>query len=68
MSSIISVDFAKLIISSSSNKLYRLLGPLERQIVTNLLWLESPVHPPTMAAWVVREGKKYCRYVLFERC
>jgi hypothetical protein len=44
----------------------RLLAPLERQIVMNLLWLESPIHASTMAAWIIREGKKYCRYVLLK--
>jgi transcription initiation factor TFIIH subunit 4 len=68
MSIVISVDSANFTISSCSDKSYRLLAPLERQIVMNLLWLESPIHATTMAAWVIREGKKYCRYVLSKIC
>ena len=37
----------------------RLLGPLERQLVMNLLWLESAIPASTMLAWVTREGRKY---------
>lgn len=37
----------------------RLLAPLERQIVMNLLWLESSIPAATMAVWVYRDGKKY---------
>ena len=37
---------------------YRLLGPLERQIVMNLLWLESSIPASTMAAWVSHEVRK----------
>jgi transcription initiation factor TFIIH subunit 4 len=37
----------------------RLLAPLERQIVMNLLWLESAIPTTTMTAWVIRESKKY---------
>ena len=40
----------------------RLLGPLERQIVMNLLWLESAVPVSTMGAWVVREHQKWVKY------
>jgi len=36
----------------------RLLGPLERQLVMNLLWLESAIPASTMSAWVTSEGKK----------
>lgn len=36
----------------------RLLRPLERQLVMNLLWLEAAVPASTMAAWVTREGKR----------
>ncbi|KAF8224157.1 transcription factor Tfb2 [Tricholoma matsutake] len=43
---------------SSCLSVFRLLAPLERQIVMNLLWLESPIHASTMTAWVIREGKK----------
>ncbi|KAI0749318.1 transcription factor Tfb2 [Daedaleopsis nitida] len=37
---------------------FRLLRPLERQLVMNLLWLEMQIPASTMAAWVTREGKK----------
>ncbi|KAI4525460.1 transcription factor Tfb2 [Schizophyllum commune Loenen D] len=43
---------------SSCLSIFRLLGPLERQIVMNLLWLESAVPVSTMGAWVVREHQK----------
>lgn len=43
---------------SSCLAIYRLLAPLERQIVMNLLWLESAIPASTMSAWVVREGKQ----------
>jgi hypothetical protein len=33
----------------------------------NLLWLESAIPSSTMAAWVVREGKKYRTYRLSRR-
>lgn len=36
-----------------------LLGPLERQVVMNLLWLDSAIAATTLSAWVTREGKKY---------
>ncbi len=36
-----------------------LLGPLERQLVMNLLWLETAVPAATMAAWITNEGRKY---------
>lgn len=36
----------------------RLLGPLERQIVMNILWLDASIPASTMSSWVVREGKK----------
>lgn len=39
-------------------KFYRLLAPLERQIIMNLLWLESAIPASTMAAWVMRESRK----------
>ena len=38
---------------------YRLLGPLERQMVMNLLWLDSAIPASTVVAWVTREGRKY---------
>jgi hypothetical protein len=37
----------------------RLLASLERQIVMNLLWLESAITVATMAAWVIREHKMF---------
>ncbi|KAF9048848.1 transcription factor Tfb2 [Panaeolus papilionaceus] len=43
---------------SSCLAIFRLLAPLERQIIMNLLWLESVINATTMAAWVYREGKK----------
>ncbi|KAF8903702.1 transcription factor Tfb2-domain-containing protein [Gymnopilus junonius] len=43
---------------SSCLSIFRLLAPLERQIIMNLLWLESAIAASTMAAWVTREGKK----------
>ncbi|EJF64723.1 transcription factor Tfb2 [Dichomitus squalens LYAD-421 SS1] len=43
---------------SSCLSIFRLLQPLERQIVMNLLWLETPIPGATMAAWVTREGKR----------
>ncbi|RPD60017.1 transcription factor Tfb2 [Lentinus tigrinus ALCF2SS1-7] len=43
---------------SSCLSIFRLLRPLERQLVMNLLWLEMPVPASTMAAWVTREGKR----------
>ncbi|KXN82969.1 RNA polymerase II transcription factor B subunit 2 [Leucoagaricus sp. SymC.cos] len=44
---------------SSCLSIFRfLLAPLERQIVMNLLWLESAIAASTMAAWVQRDGRK----------
>ncbi|KAI0806151.1 transcription factor Tfb2-domain-containing protein [Irpex lacteus] len=43
---------------SSCLSIFRLLGPLERQLVMNLLWLESAIPATTMAAWVTAEGTK----------
>ncbi|KAI9057330.1 transcription factor Tfb2 [Trametes sanguinea] len=43
---------------SACLSLFRLLRPLERQLVMNLLWLDLSIPPSTMAAWVTREGKK----------
>ncbi|KIJ62840.1 hypothetical protein HYDPIDRAFT_176279 [Hydnomerulius pinastri MD-312] len=43
---------------SSCLSIFRLLGPLERQLIMNLLWLESAIQVSTMAAWVVPEGRK----------
>ncbi|KAM5530864.1 hypothetical protein V8D89_015449 [Ganoderma adspersum] len=42
---------------SSCLSIFRLLQPLERQVVMNLLWLETPIPGSTMAAWVTREGR-----------
>ncbi|KIJ14446.1 hypothetical protein PAXINDRAFT_135073 [Paxillus involutus ATCC 200175] len=43
---------------SSCLSIFRLLGPLERQLIMNLLWLESAIPVTTMVAWVVPEGRK----------
>ncbi|KAJ7352276.1 transcription factor Tfb2-domain-containing protein [Mycena albidolilacea] len=43
---------------SSCLSIFRLLAPLQQQIIMNLLWLESTISSSTMAAWVVREEKK----------
>ncbi|KAI6165775.1 transcription factor Tfb2-domain-containing protein [Pisolithus thermaeus] len=43
---------------SSCLSILRLLGPLERQLIMNLLWLESAIPVSTMAAWVIPDGKK----------
>ncbi|EIW83705.1 transcription factor Tfb2 [Coniophora puteana RWD-64-598 SS2] len=43
---------------SSCLSIFRLLAPLSKQLVMNLLWLDSPVLAGTMAAWVVLDGKK----------
>ncbi|KAI0076179.1 transcription factor Tfb2 [Panus rudis PR-1116 ss-1] len=43
---------------SSCLSIFRLLGPLERQLVMNLLWLDSAIPASTMSAWVTREGRK----------
>ncbi|KAH9943694.1 transcription factor Tfb2-domain-containing protein [Amylocystis lapponica] len=43
---------------SSCLSVFRLLRPLERQLIMNLVWLESAIPASTMAAWVTREGKK----------
>ncbi|KAG6817623.1 hypothetical protein H0H87_006251 [Tephrocybe sp. NHM501043] len=43
---------------SSCLSIYRLLSPLERQLVMSLLWLETAIPVSTMAAWVVRESKQ----------
>ena len=37
--------------------IYRLLDPISRQLIMNLLWLESAIPASTMQAWVTREGK-----------
>ncbi|KAK7690951.1 hypothetical protein QCA50_006054 [Cerrena zonata] len=42
---------------SSCLSIFRLLGPLERQIVMNLLWLDSAIPTPTVMAWVTRKGR-----------
>ncbi|KAK7466318.1 RNA polymerase II transcription factor B 52 kDa subunit [Stygiomarasmius scandens] len=47
---------------SSCLSVFRLLTAVERQIVMNILWLESAIPLSTMAAWVTVEGKK-----LYER-
>ncbi|KAG2145312.1 transcription factor Tfb2 [Suillus bovinus] len=42
---------------SSCLSIFRLLGPIERQLIMNLLWLESAPPAATMSAWVLPEGK-----------
>ncbi|TFK27834.1 transcription factor Tfb2 [Coprinopsis marcescibilis] len=42
---------------SSCLSIFRLLSSLERQIILNLLWLESAITTSTLAAWVIREAK-----------
>ncbi|CCM04320.1 uncharacterized protein FIBRA_06491 [Fibroporia radiculosa] len=42
---------------SSCLSVFRLLQPLQRQLVMNLLWLETAVPVSTMFAWVTREGR-----------
>ncbi|OAX38201.1 transcription factor Tfb2 [Rhizopogon vinicolor AM-OR11-026] len=43
---------------SSCLSIFRLLGPIERQLIMNLLWLESAIPAATMSAWVMPEGKQ----------
>ncbi|KAF9532674.1 transcription factor Tfb2-domain-containing protein [Crepidotus variabilis] len=43
---------------SSCLSLFRLLEPVERQIIMSLLWLESAIPQSTMNTWVNREGRK----------
>ncbi|KAJ7220293.1 transcription factor Tfb2 [Mycena pura] len=43
---------------SACLSIFRLLAPLQQQIVMNLLWLESAIASSTMAAWVVRDAKR----------
>ncbi|KAH9838443.1 transcription factor Tfb2-domain-containing protein [Rhodofomes roseus] len=43
---------------SSCLSIFRLLRPLERQLIMNILWLESATPLSTMSAWVTQEGKK----------
>ncbi|KAM6504070.1 transcription factor Tfb2 [Amanita muscaria] len=43
---------------SSCLSIFRLLRPVEKQLIMNLLWLESAIDAAKMAAWVTRENKK----------
>ncbi|KAK7032744.1 RNA polymerase II transcription factor B subunit 2 [Favolaschia claudopus] len=43
---------------SACLSIFRLLAPLQQQIIMNLLWLESTISSSTMSAWVYREEKK----------
>ncbi|KAJ7175524.1 transcription factor Tfb2 [Mycena filopes] len=43
---------------SSCLSIFRLLAPLQQQIIMNLLWLESAIASSTMAAWVFRDGER----------
>jgi transcription initiation factor TFIIH subunit 4 len=36
-----------------------LLGAVERQLVMNLLWLESSIPISTMSSWVTKDGKTW---------
>lgn len=47
-----------------SRNLTSLLRPLERQLILNLLWLESSIPMSTMSAWVTHEGRKYDRHLV----
>jgi hypothetical protein len=55
---------------SSCLSIFRLLGAVERQLVMNLLWLESSIPTATMSSWVTKEGKTWGPYPLFHlvRC
>jgi len=45
--------------SALSDPCISLLAPLERQIVMNLLWLESAIATSTMVAWIQHDGRKW---------
>jgi len=36
----------------------RLMSPFERQLVMNLLWLESPLEAKLVTSWVTLEGRR----------
>lgn len=38
---------------------WRLLGPIERQIIMNLLWLDSSLPAATFDAWITKDGREY---------
>lgn len=42
----------------------RLLGPLERQVVMNILWLDASIPASTMSSWVARDGKKSVLWIV----
>lgn len=44
---------------SSCLSIFRLLGAVERQLVMNLLWLDSAIQTSTMSSWVTKEGKAH---------
>ncbi|KAF8526229.1 transcription factor Tfb2 [Hysterangium stoloniferum] len=44
---------------SSCLAIFRLLGPMERQMVMNLLWIDSSVPAATLDAWILKDGRKY---------
>lgn len=44
---------------SACLSIFRLLGPVERQLIMNLLWLETPIPAASMAVWAVKEMKQY---------
>ncbi|KAF7317198.1 RNA polymerase II transcription factor B subunit 2 [Mycena chlorophos] len=43
---------------SACLSIFRLLAPLQQQIIMNLLWLEAAISSTTMSAWVVRDARK----------
>ena len=62
MSLYISVEIYLSIDSICLTHVRRLLRSLEKQIIMNLLWLESAINATTMAAWVIREHRKYISF------
>jgi len=48
-----------------SDKCQSLLGAVERQLVMNLLWLDSPIQTSIMSSWVTKEGKAWAPLPLF---
>ncbi|KZV82245.1 transcription factor Tfb2 [Exidia glandulosa HHB12029] len=47
---------------------FRLLSPVQRQLVMNILWLENPVAATTMNSWVTRDGRQLYQAAIFELC
>jgi transcription initiation factor TFIIH subunit 4 len=46
----------------------RLLDAVERQLVMNLLWLDSAISLSTMVAWVIQDKKKYASLQMKPTC